>query len=131
LSEPEFYDDPARLASEVMRADIRTGVDPLSEDDVGPEMLVALAQRDTNGRSVRLAELLMQELNGATRMVRRGPAQASFVVLQSPEIPSVLVELGYLSNPFDESALADDAHIARLAAAIARAIDAYFGVEAS
>ncbi len=52
-------------------------------------------------------------------------------MLKSTEIPSVLVELGYLSNPVDESALADDAHIARLAIAIARAIDGYFGVEAS
>ena len=41
-------------------------------------------------------------------------------------MPSVLVELGYLSNPADEQALADDAHIARLATAVARAIDAYF-----
>jgi N-acetylmuramoyl-L-alanine amidase len=131
LSEPEFYDDPARLAGEVMRADLRAGVDPSDQDDLGPETLLALAQRDTISRSVRLAELLMQELNGATRMVKRRPAQASFVVLQSPEIPSVLVELGYLSNPFDESALADDGHIARLAAAIARAIDGYFGVESS
>lgn len=128
LSEPEFYDDPARLAGEVMRADVQAGIDASTEDDISPETLLALAQRDTNSRSVRLAELLMQELNGATRMVKRRPAQASFVVLQSPEIPSVLVELGYLSNPFDERALADDAHIARLAAAIARAIDGYFGV---
>ena len=131
LFEPEFYDDPARLAGDVMRADIQAGIDASTESDLGPETLLALAQRDTNSRSVRLAELLMQELNGATRMVKRRPAQASFVVLQSPEIPSVLVELGYLSNPFDESALADDAHVARLAAAIARAIDGYFGVESS
>jgi N-acetylmuramoyl-L-alanine amidase len=40
----------------------------------------------------------------------------------------VLIELGYLSNPADEKALADDAHIARLATAVARAVDAYFGV---
>jgi N-acetylmuramoyl-L-alanine amidase len=131
LSEPTYYDDPARWASEVMRADMRTGFDPSNEDDVGAETLIDLAQRATNGRSVRLAELLVQELNGATRMVKRRPAQASFIVLQSPQIPSVLVELGYLSNPADESALADDAHIARLATAIARAIDGYFGLEAS
>jgi N-acetylmuramoyl-L-alanine amidase len=131
LSESDFYDDPARLASEVMRADIRAGIDPSSEDDIGSEMLIELAQRDTHSRSVQLAELLVQELDGATRMVKRRPAQASFVVLQSPEIPSVLIELGYLSNPVDESALADDAHLARLASAIARAIDVYFGVEPS
>lgn len=131
LSEPTYIDDPARLASEVMRADIRAGLDPSSENDVGAETLIDLAQRATNGRSLRLAELVVQELDGATRMVKRRPAQASFVVLQSPEIPSVLVELGYLSNPADEMALANDAHIARLATAIVRAIDGYFGIEAS
>jgi N-acetylmuramoyl-L-alanine amidase len=131
LSEPAFDDAPARLASEVMRADVRVGLDPSNENDVRPETLIDLAQRATNGRSLRLAELLVQELNGATRMIKLRPAQASFVVLKSTEIPSVLVELGYLSNPADESALADDAHIARLAAAIARAIDGYFRPEAS
>jgi N-acetylmuramoyl-L-alanine amidase len=131
LSEPTYIDDPARMASEVIRADVRTGLDPSNEDDDGAEMLIDLAQRATNGRSLQLAELLVQELNGATRMVKQRPAQESFVVLQSPQIPSVLVELGYLSNPVDESALADDAHIARLARAIVRAIDSYFGVEAS
>ena len=70
-------------------------------------------------------------LNGATTMVRLQPVQAGFVVLTSPEMPSVLIELGYLSNRADERALADDAHIARLATAIARAIDAYFGAVAS
>jgi N-acetylmuramoyl-L-alanine amidase len=73
----------------------------------------------------------MQELSGATRMVKRRPAQAGFVVLQSPDMPSVLIELGYLSNPADEKALADDTHIARLATAVARAVDVYFGVRES
>jgi N-acetylmuramoyl-L-alanine amidase len=131
LSEPAFHDDPPRLASELMRADIRVGLDPSNDDGVGPETLIDLTQRATNGRSLRLAELLVQELNGATRMIKLRPAQASFVVLKSTEIPSVLVELGYLSNPVDESALVHDAHIARLATAIARAIDGFFGVEAS
>jgi N-acetylmuramoyl-L-alanine amidase len=90
-----------------------------------------LAQREVNGKSIRMAELLMQELNGATKMVKRRPAQAGFIVLQSPDMPSVLIELGYLSNPADEEALRDDAHIARLASAVALAVDAYFGAEPS
>jgi N-acetylmuramoyl-L-alanine amidase len=43
-------------------------------------------------------------------------------------MPSVLIELGYLSNAADAKALADDAHIAKLAAAVAQAVDVYFGV---
>jgi N-acetylmuramoyl-L-alanine amidase len=119
------------FASKDSGGKILAGIGPSSQDDLASEVLLDLAQRDTNGRSVRLAELLVEELNGATRMVKERPAQASFVVLQSPLIPSVLVELGYLSNPAEENALAGDAHIARLVAAMVRAIDAYFGVEQS
>jgi N-acetylmuramoyl-L-alanine amidase len=131
LSEPTSRSDPMRLASKESGAKILAGIDPSSQDDLASEVLLDMAQRDTNGRSVRLAELLVEELTGATRMVKQRPAQASFVVLQSPLIPSVLIELGYLSNPVEENALADDAHIARLVAAMVRAIDAYFGVARS
>jgi N-acetylmuramoyl-L-alanine amidase len=103
------------------------GMDLSRQENIPPEILTDLAEPDTNRESVRLAELLVQELNGATRMVKLRPAQAGFVVLTSREMPSVLIELGYLSNPADELALADDAHIARLATAIARAVDVYFG----
>ncbi|HLT18897.1 MAG TPA: N-acetylmuramoyl-L-alanine amidase, partial [Thermomicrobiales bacterium] len=91
-------------------------------------ILIDLAQRDTNNKSIELAEALVQELGGVTRMARRRRAQAGFVVLKSPDMPSVLVELGYLSNAADEKALADEGHIAALAGAVARAIDVYFGV---
>jgi N-acetylmuramoyl-L-alanine amidase len=127
LSEPAF-DERARLASKENRADILAGIDLSNQEDIAPEIRIDLAQRDTHDKSIKIAELLMQELNGATKMAKRRRAQAGFVVLQSPDMPSVLIELGYLSNPADEKALADDAHIARLATATARAVDLYFGV---
>jgi N-acetylmuramoyl-L-alanine amidase len=121
LSERAANDEPARLASNENRADILAGLDLSNQEDIVP------AQRDANNKSIRLAELLVQELNGATNMAKRGRAQAGFVVLNSPDMPSVLIELGYLSNSADERALADAAHIARLATAVARAVDVYFG----
>jgi N-acetylmuramoyl-L-alanine amidase len=108
-------------------AAILAGMDSLSRNDIAAETVVDAAKRQTNSNSVALAELLVQELNGATTMIRLQPVQAGFLVLTSPEMPSVLIELGYLSNRADERALADDAHIARLATAIGRAVDAYFG----
>jgi N-acetylmuramoyl-L-alanine amidase len=127
LSEPAPNDEPTTLGSKESPADVLAGISLSSEETVVPETLIDPVQPDAN-RSIRLAELLAQELNGATRMAKRAPAQAGFIVLQSPAIPSVLIELGYLSNPADEKALADHAHIARLAAAVARAVDAYFRV---
>jgi N-acetylmuramoyl-L-alanine amidase len=126
-SEPAFNNEPALVANKENRADILAGMDLSNQKDSAPEMLINLAQRDAHEKSIMMADLLMQELNGATKMAKRRPAQAGFVVLTSPDMPSVLIELGYLSNPADERALADDAHIARLSAAVARAVDAYFG----
>jgi N-acetylmuramoyl-L-alanine amidase len=131
LSERASNDEAARLARKENRADILAGVDLSDQEDIVTEILIDLAQRDANNKSVRLAEVLVSELQGTTKMARRQRVQAGFVVLKSPDMPSVLVELGYLSNRADEKALADDAHVARLAAAVAHAIDLYFGVGSS
>jgi N-acetylmuramoyl-L-alanine amidase len=129
LSGPAFHEDPAPLLSKENRPEILASIDPSNQEDIVSETLIGLAQRVTSNKSIRLAELLVQELNGATRIAKQ--RQAGFVVLQSPDMPSVLIELGYLSNPAEEKALADDAHIARLASAVARAVDVYFEAETS
>jgi N-acetylmuramoyl-L-alanine amidase len=128
LSERASTDEAGRLARKENRADILAGVDLSHQEDIVTEILIDLAQRDANNKSVSFAELLVQELKGATSMAKRRRAQAGFVVLKSPDMPSVLIELGYLSNSADEKALADAAHIAKLAAAVAQAVDLYFGV---
>jgi N-acetylmuramoyl-L-alanine amidase len=128
LSERASNDEAARLARKENRADILAGIDLSDQEDIVTEILIDLAQRDANNKSVKLAELLVEELKGTTKMAKRRRAQAGFVVLKSPDMPSVLIELGYLSNPADEKALADDGHIARLATAVTQAIDLYFRV---
>jgi N-acetylmuramoyl-L-alanine amidase len=69
---------------------------------------------------------MVDELGGVTTMLRRQRQQAGFVVLKSPDMPSVLIELGYLSNPREEQLLRDPAYLAKLATALVRAIDRYF-----
>ena len=125
LSHQASRDDPAQLVGKASDATVLVGMDRSRRESIAPDILVDLAQPDPMA-SVTLAELMVQELNGATKMLKLRPAEGGFVVLTLREMPSVLVELGYLSNPADEQALADDAHIARLATAIARAVDAYF-----
>jgi N-acetylmuramoyl-L-alanine amidase len=127
LSERASNREAARLARKENRADILAGIDLSDQEDVVTEILIDLAQRDANNKSLTVAGLLVEELRAATDMAKRARAQAGFVVLKSPDMPSVLIELGYLSNSADEKALADPAHIDRLAAAVVRAIDRHFG----
>jgi N-acetylmuramoyl-L-alanine amidase len=131
LSERASNNEAARLARKENRADILAGVDLSDQEDTVTEILIDLAQRDSNNKSTRFAGLLVEEMRGATDMAKRQLAQAGFVVLKSPDMPSVLIELGYLSNPTDEKALADPAHIGKLAASMVRAIDRHFGLAPS
>jgi N-acetylmuramoyl-L-alanine amidase len=127
LSERASNDEAGRLARKENRADILAGVDLSEQEEIVTEILIDLAQRDANNKSLKVAALLVEELRDATQMAKRAQARAGFVVLKSPDMPSILIELGYLSNPADERALADPAHIAKIAAAVVRAIDRHFG----
>lgn len=129
LSEQASNDEAARLASNENRADILAGVDLSDQEDIVTEILIDLAQREANNKSIRLAELFVTELKSVSKMARQRRSQAGFVVLKSPDMPSVLIELGYLSNAEDERALRDPDHLERLAGAMVRAIDRYFTPE--
>jgi N-acetylmuramoyl-L-alanine amidase len=131
LSEQASNDEAARLASKENRADILAGIDLSDQEDIVTEILIDLAQRDANNKSIGVADFLVDELGSVSKMARQRRSQAGFVVLKSPDMPSVLLELGYLSNPADERALSDPDHLAGLARAIVRGIDRYFATEPS
>ena len=73
-----------------------------------------------------MAQSLVSYLGEATRMVSRPNRQAGFTVLKAPDVPSVLIELGYLSNRRDEQSLRSTDHRGELARAIASAIERHF-----
>ena len=131
LSEQASNDEAARLARKENRADILAGVDLSDQEDIVTEILIDLAQRDANNKSVQLAEHFVGQLKSVTKMARQRRSQAGFVVLKSPDMPSVLIELGYLSNAADERVLRDPAHLSGLARAMVAAIDQYFAPERS
>jgi N-acetylmuramoyl-L-alanine amidase len=131
LSEKASNEEAARLATKENRADILAGVDLSNQEDIVTEILIDLAQRDANNKSIQVADDLVGELASVTKMARHHRSQAGFVVLKSPDMPSVLIELGYLSNPTDEKALRDTSHLAVLADAIVKAIDRYFATDPS
>jgi N-acetylmuramoyl-L-alanine amidase len=98
-------------------------------DDV-ISILLDLASRDTARLSSRFAGLLTANLREQIPLRSNPMRAANFRVLTAPDVPSVLLELGYLSNPTDEALLFSEGGRAQLAEAVAQAIDRFFGVEA-
>ncbi len=89
-------------------------------------ILLDLAQRETKTFSVQFAHRLVNELKAATRLHKNPLKSAGFKVLRAPDVPSVLVELGYVSNKDDLQLLLSDTWRDRTAASVAHAIDTYF-----
>ena len=96
-----------QLAERHDRADLLAGVDLSEQDDVVATVLMDLARTETAPRSDRLADALVSQLTGITRMHKRPRLSAGFSVLKAPDIPSVLIELGFLSSPRDRSRIID------------------------
>lgn len=131
LSETASDAEAARLAGQENKADILAGADLSHHDAVVATILIDLAQRDTNNKSISFADFLAEELAEVTKLVRRHRRFAGFAVLKSPDMPSVLLELGYLSNPEDARNLARPDYRAKLGEAILRSLDRYFAAAKS
>ena len=89
-------------------------------------ILASLIRQETRIGSGRLARSLVGNLDRDLPMLPNPERHAGFVVLKAADIPSVLVEMGFMSNPSDEAALRQPQHRARVATAMKRAVDAYF-----
>ena len=125
LSDTASDSEAARLAEKENRADIIAGVDLKTEPGDVADILIDLAQRETKGFSVQLAHKLVGEMKAATRMHKNPIKSAGFRVLRAPDVPSVLIELGYVSNRQDLQSLLSPNWRNRTAEAIAQAIDGY------
>ena len=130
LSESSSDRETQRLAEKENMSDVIAGVDLRGENSPVATILIDLAQRDTMNRSARFAETVVTSLPTATLVRPTTPHRsAGFAVLKAPDVPAVLIELGYLSNAKDEAEMATPAWRARVAQAIAKAIDSHFSVE--
>ena len=127
LSETATDSESERLADQENRADVIAGVDLKSEPDDVAGILIDLAQRETKTFSLQFAHKLVADLKPATRLHKTPLKSAGFRVLKAPDVPSVLVELGYVSNREDLQALLSDGWRNRTTEAMAQAIDGYFG----
>ena len=126
LSERASDRQAARLAAKENRADLIAGIDLNEQTSDVASFLIDLAQRQTMNDSADFARILTNEIGKVRPLLRNTHRFAGFAVLKAPDIPSVLVELGYLSNPSDERRLNHRRERNRVVAAIALAVDRYF-----
>ena len=126
LSENATDAAAARLAEAENKADVIAGVDLTAEPDDVANILVDLAQRETRNFSGQFAKLLVSELKSTAKLHKHPLKSAGFKVLTAPDVPSVLVELGYMTTKGDVKQLTSAVWQARTAGALAQAIDKYF-----
>jgi N-acetylmuramoyl-L-alanine amidase len=126
LSEKGSDAEARAVAKKENEADQRSGAERANDNDVA-SILLALSQRDTMNKSSRFAEAAIGALRNETDILPHKPHRdAAFLVLKSPEVPSVLIELGYMTNPDEARKMQTDVWRARVARAIAAAVDHQF-----
>jgi N-acetylmuramoyl-L-alanine amidase len=126
LSDRPSDPQAARVAAEENRADVIAGVNLKDEPDDVAGILLDLAQRETKTFSLQFAHKLVADLKSATHLNKDPVRSAGFRVLRAPDVPSVLVELGYVSNKEDLQSLNSDGWRDRTADSITAAVNEYF-----
>ncbi|HET9483327.1 MAG TPA: N-acetylmuramoyl-L-alanine amidase, partial [Xanthomonadales bacterium] len=127
LSQRGATSEAARwLADKENRADLVGGVSLDYKDDSLSAVLLDLSQGATLASSDAVANQVLKSLSRVGKVHSRSVQRANFVVLRSPDVPSILVETAFISNPDEEKRLRDASHQARLASAILDGIRNYF-----
>lgn len=101
-------------------------VDLSKQSDPVGDILVDLAQRKTETQSEQFADILISQLANSTTLVGNSHRRAGYFVLLAPDVPAVLLELGFLSNAEDEKLLNKSSHRDKIMRAVVRSIDLYF-----
>lgn len=126
LSETASDKEAAALAEKENKADIVAGLNFAEHSKEVSDILLNLAQRETNNSSAEFATLLSAQMSKIVKTVSNTHRFAGFAVLKAPDVPSVLMELGYLSNPAEERQLKQKSYRRKLAEACVKAVDKYF-----
>ncbi len=126
LSETASDAEAGKLAEAENKADVIAGMDLSSEPGDVADILIDLAQRETKTFSSHFARSLVSEIKTVARMHKNPMKSAGFRVLRAADVPSVLIELGYVSNREDLKQLTSEAWRSRTADAVVSAVDTYF-----
>lgn len=127
LSDTASDKEAAALARKENKEDIITGIDLQHEDRDITNVLISIAQRDTMNQSAAFAEKIVHSAQRDITMLGNPHRFAGFRVLTAADVPSVLIEMGYLSNHREEKLLTTEKHKQKLVQSIIQAIDAHFG----
>jgi N-acetylmuramoyl-L-alanine amidase len=126
LSETASDAEAARLAENENRADVIAGIDLSHEPNDVADILIDLARRETKAYSVHFAKAVVADMRRVARMHKHPIKSAGFKVLTAPDVPSVLIELGYVSSKEDLKKLTSDTWRTQASGAIAQAVDTFF-----
>jgi N-acetylmuramoyl-L-alanine amidase len=126
VSDTASDDEAARLAEHENKADAIAGVDLSSEPEEVADILIDLTQRETKNFSAHFARAVVGELKSAAKLHKHPIKSAGFKVLKAPDVPSVLIELGYVSNKQDLKLMTSEAWRARTSDALTQAVNTYF-----
>lgn len=130
LSQRGATSETARwLAKSENRSDLIGGVGGVSlegRDEMLAGVLLDLSMTASINSSLAVGSTILDQLGGVARLHKKGVEQAAFAVLKSPDIPSILVEAGFISNPQEERNLSSSAYRQKLSNAVFRGIDDYF-----
>lgn len=118
--------EAARLAAKENQADAVAGLDSSEDVHDVAGILMDLAKRETRSFSTIFARNLVERLGGSVKMHKVPLRSAGFRVLTAPDVPSVLIELGYMSSPKDAELLNSEGWRNQAASAVQQAIDQYF-----
>jgi N-acetylmuramoyl-L-alanine amidase len=125
LSDKASDAEAERLAEAENKADAIGGVNLTEEPTDVADILIDLAQRETRTFSNRFARLLMSEMKNSARMHKHPLKSAGFKVLKAPDVPSVLVELGYVSNKADLRQMESEDWRSKTVRSVAKAVEAF------
>lgn len=126
LSETASDKEAAALAERENKADIIDGLDFSDNSPEINDVLISLSQNDSRNKSSKFAGYVVNDMQKQVKLVSNAHKFAGFAVLKAPDIPSVLVELGYLSNYSEEKFLRQPSYRQKLAESITRAVVRYF-----
>jgi N-acetylmuramoyl-L-alanine amidase len=127
LSDTASDAEAAKLAESENRADLIAGINLTEEPTEVADILIDLARRETKTFSNRFARTLVKEMKTVARLHKHPLKSAGFRVLKAPDVPSVLLELGYVSNKEDLQLLVSDSWRSRTVGSVAQAVELFFG----